>query len=56
MLSVRAADVFDAKAVNNQRERDGSCRMGDKAGSVLCSGISVFGEMLDEPFIGNDCC
>jgi hypothetical protein len=35
MLSVRAADVFDAKAVNNQRECYGSCRMGEKTGSVI---------------------
>jgi hypothetical protein len=30
--------------------------MGEKAWSVRRGGKSVFGEMLDEPFIGDECC
>jgi hypothetical protein len=48
MLSVRATDVFDAKAVNNKSECNGLCRMAEKAKSVLGRFI---GEMLDEPIL-----
>jgi hypothetical protein len=30
--------------------------MGEKAGSVRGVGVSVFGEIIDEPFIGDDYC
>jgi hypothetical protein len=36
MLSIRRADEFNPKAVNNQRECDGSCRrLGEYVRSVL---------------------
>jgi hypothetical protein len=53
-LSVRVADLFDTNTIDNPRQCDGSCRIGETGGSVLGGGISVFGEMLDERFIGDD--
>jgi hypothetical protein len=46
--------ILRQKSSTTKRECDGSCRMGAKTGSVLGRGISVFGETLDDPFIGND--
>jgi hypothetical protein len=41
MFSVRAADLFDTKAINNLE-------------NVAGRGKSVFDKMLDDPFISDD--
>jgi hypothetical protein len=47
-LSVRAADVFDVNVMVRIA--------GVKGQEFDWWGISVFDEMVDEPFIGDDCC